>query len=202
MKAVQEYIDRNHNVILRFGGLFAFIFFVIFVPVYIQQDLNDKLSDQIIENRELREELAQANRNMVIYKAVYAKQSSVQREVQCLAQNIYFEAGSEPYAGKVAVAEVTMNRVKNGFAKTVCGVVNQKNNGICQFSWVCEPKKDITRSSEWNDSKKIAENILISNKKYSTMQGALFFHADYVKPSWANTKDFVQRVGRHLFYRE
>ena len=202
MKAVQEYINRNHNVILRFGGLFAFIFFVVFVPLHIQQDLNDKLSDQIIENRELREELAQANKNMVVYKAVYAKQSSVQREVQCLAQNIYFEAGSEPYAGKIAVAEVTMNRVKNGFAKTVCGVVNQKSNGICQFSWVCEPKKDITHSSEWSDSRKIAENILISNKNYSTIQGALFFHADYVKPAWANTKDFVQRIGRHLFYRE
>ena len=202
MKAVQEYINRNHDVILRFGGLFAFIFFAVFVPLRIQQDLNDKLSDQIIENRELREELAQANKNMVVYKAVYAKQSSVQREVQCLAQNIYFEAGSEPYAGKIAVAEVTMNRVKNGFAKTVCGVVNQKSNGICQFSWVCEPKKEITRSSEWSDSRKIAENILISNKKYSTIHGALFFHADYVKPAWANTKDFVQRIGRHLFYRE
>ena len=199
---VYEWFDKNQNVLLRFGGLFAFIFLVIFVPLYIQQDLNDKLSEQIIENRQLREELAQANSNMAEYKAVYAKQQSVQREVQCLAQNIYFEAASEPRAGKIAVAEVTMNRVKEGFAKTVCGVVTQKNNDVCQFSWVCEPKKAITMPTQWKESREIAENILISHKKYSTIDGALFFHADYVKPAWAATKDFVQKIGRHLFYKE
>ena len=113
-----------------------------------------------------------------------------------------FEAATEPHAGKIAVAEVTMNRVKNGFARTVCGVVQQKNNGTCQFSWVCQPKKPIIMISQWKESKEIAENILISQKKYSTIHGAMFFHADYIVPAWANTKEFVQKVGRHLFYKD
>ena len=33
-----------------------------------------------------------------------------QRQLSCLARNIYFEAGSEPFEGKVAVAQVTLNR--------------------------------------------------------------------------------------------
>ena len=199
---VYDWFDKNQEILLKFGAVFAFIFLVIFVPLYIEQTLTDKLNEQIIENRQLREELNQANQNMVVYKTAYVQQQSVQREVQCLAQNIYFEAGSEPKAGKIAVAAVTMNRVKEGFAKTVCGVVTQKNNNVCQFSWVCEPKKAITMPSEWKESRQIAENILISHKKYSTIDGALFFHADYVKPAWAATKDFVQKIGRHLFYKD
>ena len=63
-------------------------------------------------------------------------------EVECLAQNIYFEAAKESFEGKLAVAQVTLNRVNSGkFANNVCGVVKQKDkiNGvmICQFSWFC-----------------------------------------------------------------
>ena len=57
-------------------------------------------------------------------------------------------------------------------------------------------------ASQWKESREIAENILISHKKYSTMQGAMFFHADYITPAWASTKEFVQKIGHHLFYRE
>ena len=62
------------------------------------------------------------------------------RQLECLANNIYWEAASEPFEGKVAVAQVTMNRVESGrFADTVCGVVYQKNviyeKVICQFTW-------------------------------------------------------------------
>ena len=44
----------------------------------------------------------------------------------CLAQNIYFEARSESQAGMIAVAQVTMNRVKHPrYPNTVCEVVKQ-----------------------------------------------------------------------------
>ena len=49
------------------------------------------------------------------------------KELACLARNIFFEAGSEPVEGKVAVGLVTLNRAQDGrFAKTICGVVDQK----------------------------------------------------------------------------
>jgi spore germination cell wall hydrolase CwlJ-like protein len=46
------------------------------------------------------------------------------KELDCLTRNIYWEAASEPFEGKVGVAQVTLNRVESGkFAPTVCGVV-------------------------------------------------------------------------------
>jgi spore germination cell wall hydrolase CwlJ-like protein len=202
MEAVQKYIDDRHDAIIKFGGLFVLFFLILYVPMRIEYSMREQLDAHIANEIEMQAQIDHLNSQMSVYKAVYAKQQSVQREVQCLARNIYFEAASEPRAGKIAVAEVTMNRVKQGFAKTVCGVVSQKSNGVCQFSWVCEPKKKITMNSEWKEAREIAENILISQKKYSTIDGAMFFHADYVKPSWARTKDFVKKIGRHMFYRE
>ena len=44
-------------------------------------------------------------------------------ELYCLVQNIYFEAGNQSYAGKVAVAEVTLNRVATRkYPSTICGI--------------------------------------------------------------------------------
>ena len=49
------------------------------------------------------------------------------KELQCLAQNIFHEAASEPLEGKVAVGLVTLNRTQDSrFARTICGVVNQR----------------------------------------------------------------------------
>jgi spore germination cell wall hydrolase CwlJ-like protein len=49
------------------------------------------------------------------------------KDIDCLAKNIYYEAGGESEEGKVAVAMVTINRVRDGrFGKTVCSVVDQR----------------------------------------------------------------------------
>ena len=48
----------------------------------------------------------------------------------CLAQNIYFESGNQPLAGRVAVAQVTINRVEDKqFPNSICGVVYQAKIG-------------------------------------------------------------------------
>lgn len=49
------------------------------------------------------------------------------KDEDCLARNIFYEAGNEPEEGKVAVGIVTINRVKDGrFANSICAVVNQR----------------------------------------------------------------------------
>ena len=202
MKAVQNYIDKNHDLLLRFGGLLSLIFLIVVVPMHTLVTMQRNLDEHIAKEQALKSEIADLTEQMGVYKVAYAKQQTVQKEVQCLTQNIYYEAGSEPNAGKIAVAEVTMNRVKSGYAKTVCGVVTQKNNGICQFSWVCSPKKAINSMKNWVESKKIAENILISRKKYGIIGNATHFHADYVDPAWADSKKYVSQIGRHVFYSE
>jgi len=53
------------------------------------------------------------------------------KDIDCLARNIYYEAGSEPEEGKVAVAMVTINRVRDGrFGKTICSVVDQRTHTV------------------------------------------------------------------------
>ena len=60
------------------------------------------------------------------------------KQIDCLADNIYYESAYEPESGQVAVALVTLNRVNHpAFPKDVCGVVKQKTNSTCQFSWFC-----------------------------------------------------------------
>ena len=135
---------------------------------------------------------------------------SAKKEVECLADNIYFESGYEPKDGKIAVALVTMNRVKKGFDDSVCGVVRQKIRETCQFSWWCDAKAKMTSLSKdrnlsyrqkevYNEIQDIAVYVYMN---YDTMtdktKGALYYHADYVNPQWKLKKTVT--IGRHIFY--
>jgi N-acetylmuramoyl-L-alanine amidase len=128
------------------------------------------------------------------------------QEVSCLAQNIYYEAASESYEGKLAVAQVTLNRVRSGkFPASVCGVVKQKNtiNGItiCQFSWYCGKVNAIRDQYRWEESMLVARKALTTAVAHDMLKksNAMFYHADYVNPGWG--KQRITQIGRHIFYR-
>ena len=129
-------------------------------------------------------------------------------EVNCLAQNIYYEAAKEPYEGKLAVAQVTLNRVNSGkFAGTVCGVVKQKDkiNGvmICQFSWFCNQAytRIVRNPYQWEESVLAAKKALTEPVAHDGIYktGAMYYHANYINPGWKLTK--VAQIGNHIFYR-
>ena len=131
------------------------------------------------------------------------------KEVDCLAQNIYYESASENFEGKLAVAQVTINRVNSGkFPSTICGVVKQKDlvNGImvCQFSWFCnQPYTKLVRNHyQWEESVIVAKKALTSEVAHDILmkQKAMYYHANYVNPGWKLTK--VAQIGNHIFYRE
>ena len=191
---VEKYFDRNHNLFCMWGGLFALLFFTLYLPFSMVNKMQDKLDAQQTANVLLTSELETLNHKVEFLNLSYEKKQLVLKEVECLARNIYFEAGGEPRNGKIAVAEVTMNRVKSRqYPRTVCGVVHQRIKGTCQFSWVCEGKKTVYRnSSAWLDSIKIAENILISKQHYGIIGSAKYFHADYVDPAWADQKKLIR----------
>lgn len=123
------------------------------------------------------------------------------KQVDCLADNIYYEAGYEPNKGKVAVALVTMNRTQNErFPKDICSVVKQKVNSTCQFSWFCEGKR-ATNNFVYNQAREIAIHVYANYEKmYDFTSGALYYHADYVNPQWKLEK--TTTIGRHIFYKE
>lgn len=196
----EHYIERTQDLWIRGVGLFVFIL----VALYIPGKLSDQAKQKELEKQELIAQIQDLQNRIGFYQLNFDQQQKIMVEVDCLARNIYFEAGSEPFAGKVAVAQVTMNRVKSGdFPRTVCGVVKQKTKGICQFSWVCIGKKSVNSSSTaWKESKLIAENILISKKKYGIIPASVMnYHADYVSPTWAATKTVVKQIGQHIFYK-
>jgi spore germination cell wall hydrolase CwlJ-like protein len=125
-----------------------------------------------------------------------------QKEIDCLALNIYREAGVEKDDGKLAVALVTMNRVKApGFPETVCKVVQQKRNNTCQFSWKCLNRLPNIDQQIYNYSRNIAIMVFLNHHMIDDItQGALFYHADYVRPRWKKL-EVTTKIGRHIFYK-
>jgi spore germination cell wall hydrolase CwlJ-like protein len=130
-----------------------------------------------------------------------------ERQLECLAQNIYFEAGSEPFEGKAAVAQVTLNRVASGkFPNDICKVVYQKNvvidRVVCQFSWYCEQpaRRHYINLPRYEESEAAARKVLLEGFRLDGLKDALFYHADYVSPGWRHEK--ITQIGRHIFYRE
>lgn len=139
LESIEAYFDRNHNSFIKFGSLFVAIFFMLYVPLKVHSITVDALEVEQQKNTFLVAQIEDMNHRMEFLELSYDKKKVVMREVECLAKNIYYEAGSEPREGMLAVAQVTMNRVKsNEFPRSVCGVVYQQRKGVCQFSWVCE----------------------------------------------------------------
>ena len=130
------------------------------------------------------------------------------KQVECLAKNIYWESASESYEGKLAVAQVTLNRVNSGkFPSDICSVVYQKTvnreaKTICQFSWTCLFNgKKVGDKYEWEQSLMIAKRALTEPILHDIIAqtNALYYHAVYVTPGWPKAK-VVKRIGNHIFY--
>ena len=147
-------------------------------------------------------QLRQDNRDL---PAGYMSAAESIKQLDCLTRNIYWEAASEPFEGKVGVAQVTLNRVESGkFAPTVCGVVYQKNvfyeKVVCQFSWFCETNHKIrpVHKPLWKESEEVAKKVLLEGFRLPSLEHALFYHADYVSPGWKLPR--IEKIGRHIFY--
>ena len=142
-----------------------------------------------------------------VYRQGFISAADRTQQLDCLTKNIYNEAASEPFEGKVAVAQVTMNRVDSGrFGRGVCGVVYQKNvifeKVICQFSWACLPgagKRPI-HSGLYQESEEVAKKVLLENFRLPSMKDAMYYHADYVNPRWGKSK--ITQIGHHIFYKD
>ena len=129
------------------------------------------------------------------------------RQLACLTKNIYWESASEPFEGKVAVAQVTINRVESGkFAPDICGVVYQKNivydKIVCQFSWFCDGSSKIRPiyPAHWKEAEEVAKKVLLENFRLPGLTQAMYYHATYVNPGWRLQR--VTQIGQHIFYKE
>lgn len=132
----------------------------------------------------------------------------------CLAQNIYFEAGNQPLAGKIAVTQVVLNRMQHpNYPTTACGVVYQAKwrtnwKGVevpirhqCQFSWFCDGKSDDPLDSPtWLSSLNIARNV-VQGAYGDITEGATHYHSVYVNPYWSDSLNETVVINEHIFYK-
>lgn len=135
------------------------------------------------------------------------------KQIDCLADNIYFEARSQSLDGQVAVALVTLNRVSSEtFPKTICEVVKQRTKQTCQFSWWCNAKlraQSIQRrfSHDWDtylNIRDVAVDVFVNYEMIEDItNGALYYHADYVPKRRLGVRNLHQtvQIDQHIFYR-
>jgi spore germination cell wall hydrolase CwlJ-like protein len=129
-----------------------------------------------------------------------------ERQLGCLSKNIYYEAGNQPFEGKVAVAQVTINRTESGqYPTDICQTIYQKNivyeKVLCQFSWVCDRNSGVTppNNAAYKESQEVAKKVLLEGFRLPALEKAMYFHGDYINPGWKREK--ITKIGNHIFYK-
>lgn len=121
-----------------------------------------------------------------------------QKQVECLAQNVYHEARGEEKQGKIAVAAVTMNRVHHrAWGRDVCSVVWEDS----AFSWTLD-------RSLWDikETKSYAQAVDVARAVYYGVEadptgGATHYHTINVNPYWSASGVEKMRIGAHIFMK-
>ena len=168
--------------------------------------------------------IAVAGMMSIVPATIHAQTNSVEslldwkiKPIECLALNMYHEARDQGTAGIFAVSSVVINRVKDKrFPNNICDVIYQgpvrkswKRDGThfpiknkCQFSWYCDGKSDTPHNKkEFQKLLDLSEAILYNEISFIDItDGALFYHADYITPGWAKTKQRTTEIGDHIFY--
>ena len=136
------------------------------------------------------------------------------KQLKCLALNIYHEARGEGIEGQMAVANVTVNRVNHKYyPNTVCGVVMQKTCGkklkytaahdgcTAQFTWTWDGEDDTPKEhTAWKQAIMVATKVL-AGKIADNVKGAILYHTDKVKPYWAKKMVRLATIDDHIFYK-
>jgi spore germination cell wall hydrolase CwlJ-like protein len=128
-------------------------------------------------------------------------------DLQCLAENIYFEARGEPLNGQYAVAEVTLNRTRAAnFPHTICSVVHEmrwdpnRRRFVADFSWTELAALSADDGPAWKRAMEVA-NAAYDDLRDPIVPGALFYHSRSVRPGWARTRKAIATIGNHVFYQ-
>lgn len=197
----------------------SIIAIIMSVFFYKEHRANIVLKQQLVakqtmneNNREIKVLVARAN----YAKLTRDKESKLAQLVQlnaetrneqlCLAKAIFYESSNEPTKGKIAVAQVVVQRADHpAYPNNVCDVVYQKLNSTCQFSWHCDPNIHRTKPTAgpaWEESKLIAKQVLVEGVRLPELKGALFFKANYIPTTgfWKSLT-LVAQYGGHVFYK-
>jgi N-acetylmuramoyl-L-alanine amidase len=129
----------------------------------------------------------------------YSSGEPLDYEANWLAKAVYFEARGETLEGQLAVARVVMNRAASGkYPTSWSGVITQP----WQFSFVRNGRSPAVdeASDAWRKAQAITR-IAMANAVPSVGTDVLWYHANYVAPSWGRHLNRVEKIGAHIFYR-
>ena len=142
-------------------------------------------------------------------KAQQQQTKVLERQLACLARNVFYEANGEPMQGQMAVAQVTVNRARSGlFPRDLCAVVAQStivgsDTRVCQFSWYCDRDLNKARIIKPNDPSYIAaKRVFLEGQKVANIdKDVMWFHEDSIKvnPRWPHK--VATKIGNHVFYK-
>lgn len=131
----------------------------------------------------------------------FADQVFTDEDRVCMAKNIYFEARNESRKGQVAIALVTLQRVKDPrYPNTVCGVVYDNK----QFSWYWDGLSDSIRNpTSYQEIALLASAMLDADTAiHDFTYGSTHYHATYVDPYWTEFMILKAKIDTHIFYYE
>jgi N-acetylmuramoyl-L-alanine amidase len=178
----------NVLFLLFFSLVFLAVLFILQLPVKYRSVTSEVLLEHLPSKNSLRDKISV-------------------KEINCLADNIFFEAGNQSDDGKIAVGYVTINRLlSQQYPDNICNIVYQRNKTTCQFSWVCIQKhiynRKIKEDDVWQRSLTIAYQVVDFYDVYNDpTNGALFFHSKKVRPPWSRKFIKTAVINDHIFYR-
>ena len=182
--------------------------FLLIAAGIILTDL-EQVKEAVVETRNTAVETNTIVKEIKLYNTPY----DLNNDYHCLASNIYWEARNQPLLGRLAVAQVTQNRVDNSrYPDTICSVVKQTkfypSGNIdlhsCQFSWYCDGVSDIPLEHEldvYEEAFYMAVDF-IENRPIDVTEGSTHYHNTKVSPSWSLVLDKVVQIEEHIFYRQ
>lgn len=138
----------------------------------------------------------------LVTEVIYYKRDPIKitkKDLDCLEKNIYYEAGVENRNGKIAVAQVTYNRLKSGkWGDTFCKVIYAPH----QFSWTKQRKKEKPKGALWEESKSVAKEF-VNGIRIQSLKNSIHYHATWIdEPHWADEERIVKTIGQHVFYSQ
>ncbi len=114
---------------------------------------------------------------------------------ELMAKLVNAEAKGEPYAGKVAVATVVLNRVDaNEFPDTVRDVIYERTGGYYAFSPVLDGPINEEYTEE--DMAAVEEAIAFRGQGNGTLY---FYNPDKAESSWVFSRETILTIGDHRF---
>lgn len=181
----------------------------VLIVIKQQYDHNQLLQEKISElqtvvqkvderHSRLKKSLESLSEKLIYYKEKENIKLS-KKDYDCLVRNIAYEAGAESHAGKIAVAQITHNRIKSGkWGKSFCSVIYSPY----QFSWTLDDSKRHKNPTGGSlETSKIAVDHFLHGARVVGLENSMFYHGDYIStPKWAKKMEIVAQIGKHVFY--